>query len=449
MGTVKLYSTTNQGGQWNPVSPILGGGPPFADIGTGNVISAVAVAKSDHNRVYLGLYDGSLWVSDAATGPCVNPSCWHKINSGSTLAAPVSRIAVHPGDASTAYVAFSGFNPGPHLFKTTTAGASWNPVDASLPSDCPVNTITIEENDTQRLWVGTDAGIYKSTDGGASWNHFSNGLPNVPVYEISLDEARGRAWAGTHGRGVFVLTQPMLSNFEGWVDGGIWDIPVYGDGFLSNQSCSMQILRQDGSVCASGSVDGDGGTIQTDSTGQLVTSKGAFYSGRPVAWGCLNGSCVSGGSVAACNQPGNPITSVTVNCGGQVGIEHVLGCQQQDNPPGSVLGLDGTPTPGGAQPLGAPALPPGPQSAPPPSGAEQRAFFVNPTVQAGDGSTRALCSVRVPFTVGEDRGRVVERARDLVNSSPTCTANGVTARTTGIIPAPTRGEDLPSTIHAS
>ena len=53
---------------------------------------------------------------------------------------------------------------------------------------------------------------------------FSNGLPKVPVYEIALDEVRGRAWAGTHGRGVFVLTQPMLSNFEGWVDGGIWDI---------------------------------------------------------------------------------------------------------------------------------------------------------------------------------------------------------------------------------
>ena len=112
IGTVKLYRTTNQGGQWDPVSPILGGGAPFPDIGTGNVISAIAVAKSDHNRVYVGLYDGSLWVSDAGTGPCVNPSCWHKINSNSTPAAPVSRIAVYPGDASTAYAAFSGLNLG-------------------------------------------------------------------------------------------------------------------------------------------------------------------------------------------------------------------------------------------------------------------------------------------------------------------------------------------------
>ncbi len=164
IGTVKLYRTTNQGGQWNPVSPNLGGGGTFPDIGTGNVITAIAVANTDSNRVYVGLYDGTLWVSDAGTGPCVNSSCWHQINSSAMPAAPVSRIAIHPADAGTVYAAFSGFNPGSHLFKTTSFGASWNPVDASLPGDRPVNTITIDLTGdfcTSRIETGIQKGTGK------------------------------------------------------------------------------------------------------------------------------------------------------------------------------------------------------------------------------------------------------------------------------------------------
>jgi photosystem II stability/assembly factor-like uncharacterized protein len=446
IGTVKLYRSTNMGQHWDPVSPSLaGGGGPFPDIGTGNVITAIAVAKSNQNIVYVGLYDGSIWVSDAS-GPCTAAACWHQINSG-TPANPVSWIAVHPNDANTAYVAFSGFVAGPHLFKTTSAGAPWTPPAGGLPADRPINTIGIEVNDTQRIWVGTDAGIYKSFDGGMTFISFSAGLPNVPVYEITLDELRGRAWAGTHGRGAFVLTRPAVSNFEGWVDGGMWDIPVYGTGFLSNQSCTMQILRQDGTTCAQGPVDADNGTIKTDDMGTLVTdSNFNQYQGKPVAWACLNGTCLGSTPIANCNLPGNPITTVIVNCGGSVGIDHVLGCQQQANPPAGVLGLNGTPAPpGGAAPLGAPALGTGPQGAPPPAGAPQRAFFFLPAVQAGDGSTRSLCSVRVPFTVGEAPGSVAERARDLVNASATCAASGVTAAVTSNLRRVERGvEDLPA-----
>ncbi len=448
IGTVALYSRANAAGTWQVVSPNLAGGAgPFSDIGTGNVITAIAVAPTNHNVVYVGLYNGAIWVSDSGSGPCPNGTCWQKIDGG-TPAAPVTRMAVHPTDPTTVYASFSGFGAGSHLFKRTGGGA-WSPLAGGLPADKPVNTVTLEANDPQRVWVGTDAGVYKSTDGGGTWNPLNNGMPNVPVYQISLDEVRGRAWAGTHGRGAFVLTRPMVSNFEGWVDGGIWDIPVYGTGFLNtNQSCTVTILRQDGTTCATGSTDGDGGAIKTDDTGQLVTSKGAFYMGRYVVWGCLNGKCVGGGTVAACNQPGNPITSVIVNCNGEIGIEHVNGCQQQNNPPTSIMGLDGTPGSGGGGgggggPLGAPALPPGPEPQPPPASAEKRAFFVIPTVQAGDGSTRALCSVRVPFTVGEERARIIERARDLVNASATCTAAGVTATATGIFPVPHGGEDLP------
>ena len=33
----------------------------------------------------------------------------------------------------------------------------------------PVNAVAIEEDDSQRLWLGTDIGMYKSTNGGGLW----------------------------------------------------------------------------------------------------------------------------------------------------------------------------------------------------------------------------------------------------------------------------------------
>jgi len=100
------------------------------------------------------------------------------------------------------------------------------------------------------LWVGTDDGVYRSSNKGGSWSRYGSGLPYAPVYEITIDSTRGRLYAGTHGRGTFILTQPFLSNFEGWVNNDIWDIPVYGTGFAGSlttspgSACTMQLIQE-------------------------------------------------------------------------------------------------------------------------------------------------------------------------------------------------------------
>jgi hypothetical protein len=109
----------------------------------------------------------------------------------------------------------------------------------------------------------------------------------------------------------------------------------------------MQIIQQNGAVCAASTTDVMGGNITFDNSGELVTNKNNFWNGKPVAWACFNGNCIAGKTIAACNPPGNPITSVTVTCGTEVGIDHILGCPAQGNPPSSVLGLSGMPA-GGA-----------------------------------------------------------------------------------------------------
>src|SRR5262249_47160362 len=205
----------NDGVNWTAVSPVFstspqpgivttpGEGMSGMPLPTGvNVITTIAIAPNDPNRVYVGLYGGEIFTSSA---PCATMSCWTKVSSG-LPAAPVTRIAVDPTAASTAYATFSGFGSGAHVWKTTNTGGAWTAVASGLPAGVPANTITVEPGTPANLWLGLDStpdgnSVYKSTNGGSSWMPFSAGLPNAPVYEISIDEVRGRVYAATHGRG--------------------------------------------------------------------------------------------------------------------------------------------------------------------------------------------------------------------------------------------------------
>lgn len=426
--TNRLYKSTTQGDSWTRVSPVLGGSAFFPDINRTNVITAVAVAPNNPNRIYVGYYDGQIWVT---SGACESSGCWSGPAAGLPHT-PVTSIAVDPQNANVAYASFSGFNIGAHVYKTTNGNGSWNSSSGGLP-DIPANTIGIENSTPGNLWLGTDQGVYKSTTGGDSWGRFSTGLPNVAVYSLAIDEARGRVFAATHGRGTFVLTQPFLTNYEGWVNNQIWDIPVYGNGFLSNQSCTMQIIQQNGNVCASGTTDGRGGTIMTDSNGTLVTSNGGFYIDQPVAFACFNGVCVGGTPIAACSAPGNVISTVTATCGGLTGIDLVLNCPRQANPPSSILGLGGSPGgPVAAANIVREAI------------GSDGAFDFIPSVQSGDGSTRALCAVHVPFQAGDTMDQTLKSAGDAVNSNAACATNTVSAVVSGLLaPGQSRGEDAP------
>ncbi len=427
-GTNRLFKSTNDGDLWTPVSPVLSTSPQpeivtdpnVVNGATGvNVITAIGVAPSNPNRIYIGYYGGEVFIT---SGACTDPACWSNVTSG-LPSAPVTWIAVDPVDPNTAYVTFSGFGSNAHVWKTTSGGTSWSPVATGLPAGIPANTISIEPSAHENLWLGTDVGVFKSTNGGGNWALFNRGLPNAPVYMISIDETHGRVYAATHGRGAFVLTRPFLNNFEGWVDGQIWDIPVYGHGFLPNQPATMQIIQQDGTICAQGSIDSMGGEIRTDDTGQLVTSRGGFYSGQPVAWACYNGACLGGVPISACNEydaDGNPvnlISTIRVVSGGVVGFDKMLGCPQLDNPPSSTLGLPEFPPSEGERA----------QREPGAATVASGSFDLIASVQVGDGSTRTLCATRVPFQAGDATQQVLTRAADALNNNSMCAANTVLA----------------------
>ena len=68
--------------------------------------------------------------------------------------------------------------------------------------------VAIDPRNTQRVYAGSDLGLWHSNDGGARWikDGLDVGLPNVSVYDIQINPATNRTVIFTYGRSAFVLT---------------------------------------------------------------------------------------------------------------------------------------------------------------------------------------------------------------------------------------------------
>jgi photosystem II stability/assembly factor-like uncharacterized protein len=129
---------------------------------------------------------------------------WQTITGALPLGeAAAVNMAVSPTDPRRAWVTFSGYNAGVKVFGTTDAGASWTNLSAGLPN-LPVNAVAAKNGPANGIYVGLDSGVYYRDDRLNRWVPFTDGLPNIIVISLLIDEARGRLIAGTFGRGVWL-----------------------------------------------------------------------------------------------------------------------------------------------------------------------------------------------------------------------------------------------------
>jgi photosystem II stability/assembly factor-like uncharacterized protein len=208
-GTYRLYRTSNGAQNWTSISGDLTDGP-----GGGNLvyhtITTIAVSASDPAVIYAGTDDGNVWVTDDGGQD------WYEIDAG----LPdrwVTRVAVDPVDAMTAYVTLSGFrwdSPLSHVYVTHDGGRSWSDISDGLP-EAPVNDIIIDPGSRDFLYVGTDVGVFRSTDGGQAWEDLNEGLPVVPVTDLTLHGPTRTLVASTYGRSMFSVTLPPPVRVEG------------------------------------------------------------------------------------------------------------------------------------------------------------------------------------------------------------------------------------------
>lgn len=203
-GANRLYKTTDGAGWWTAISSDLTNGPGAGNL-TYGTITTIAVSATNQDVVYVGTDDANVWVTiDGGTN-------WTSINSG----LPdrwVTRVAVDPYNEAIAYVTFSGYrydSPQPHIFRTTNFGTSWTDISAGLP-ECPINVVVIDPENTARLYIGTDYGVYYTNNTGGTWELLGTNLPFSAVDDLILHNPTRVLRAATHGRSFFEFDLTQL-----------------------------------------------------------------------------------------------------------------------------------------------------------------------------------------------------------------------------------------------
>lgn len=215
-GTDKLHRSTDNG----TTNPIVSQSPIAVQSGTiGFPISTIAIAPTNDNVRLVGINNFTIWGTTTGSSTLVN------MTGVGLPARYIARITIDPTDPNVAYVCFGGFNipAGQHVWKTTnlmTGTPTWVASGTGLP-DVPANAFAIDPVSPNRVFVGTDVGVYESSDGGGTWSPYTTGMPVVAVFDMKLQATARILRVATHGRGMFerlidtpVATQVSLVGAE-------------------------------------------------------------------------------------------------------------------------------------------------------------------------------------------------------------------------------------------
>ena len=196
--TQKVYKSTGNT-SWTAISPDLTGGIHQGNQGQVNgTLTTLAASPLDGSVIWSGSDDGYVHVTENSGGS------WSDVSSG----LPdrwITSVRADAGDRETAYVTVSGFRwaePMPRVYRTDDLGSTWVSISGNLP-DAPVNDIIPDPDHAMRYFVATDVGVFDTVDGGQTWSLLGQGLPNVVVTSLALNESNGKLFAGTYGRSFF------------------------------------------------------------------------------------------------------------------------------------------------------------------------------------------------------------------------------------------------------
>ncbi len=174
-------------------------------------ITAFGIAAGNSDHVLVGTSRGYIVRSEQA-GSAVEATQWHP---ALPVKGNVSSISFDPNDSQIAYATYSTFGIS-HVWKTLNGGISWQAIDSlgeanGIP-DIPVHTIVVDPNDSKRLFVGTDLGLFVSFDGGDNWVVENTDFANVMTEHLTI--VNNELYAFTHGRGVFRVELDKLPQVQ-------------------------------------------------------------------------------------------------------------------------------------------------------------------------------------------------------------------------------------------
>jgi photosystem II stability/assembly factor-like uncharacterized protein len=260
-GSSSLYKSTNAGQSWDNVEGNWGG-----------ALFAIAVAPGNNQYVYAASLTKIKRSSDGGNS-------WTDVTAGLPLGdVGLNYIAVDNNDPENVFVALSAYSAGEKVYQSTDAGATWSNISGTLPN-IPVNTIVYHPDSQNGVYIGTDLGVFYRDNTLADWIPFMNGLPNVMVHELEINNTSAKLVAATYGR-------------------GIWQSDLYGYVQYTNDVGVTSVINLNGPEC----IDNIAPAVKVKNFGSnAVTTFDLTYS-------------FDGGNAQVYNWAGNldPLQTITV-----------------------------------------------------------------------------------------------------------------------------------------
>lgn len=192
-----IYKSNDRGNTWTQISPVLS---------SATKLRALAIAPSNSNYIYASVFDTLFLTTNGGAN-------WFFSNN-LTWVTPITNIAVSSANPQHVYCTIGHYTSGQKVFKSTDAGVNWTNFSGTLPN-VPVNCIVYEKGSNERLYIGTDLGIFYRESGMTDWSVYNTGLPNVVVTDLEISYQDGKIWAGTYGRGLW--SSDLASTPSPWV----------------------------------------------------------------------------------------------------------------------------------------------------------------------------------------------------------------------------------------
>jgi hypothetical protein len=204
-----VYQSTDFGDTWTGLST---SGLPAAGTNSTNdpsdalYIRNIGAAYGDpqalgiaanQSRIYLSYNGGSSWTKAGALPGAQSYTSYvwfDRVHSSTVYVTSVAPVATAN-----------------HIWKSTNSGTSWTALDGSsatsngFPFGIPVHVVQTDATDPNKVYAGTDFGVYVSTNGGTSWSRFGSGLPMVAVRDLYIAPNGEFIRAATFGRGVWEI----------------------------------------------------------------------------------------------------------------------------------------------------------------------------------------------------------------------------------------------------
>ena len=199
-GAHRLHRSTDDGYNWEIISPDLTDGPhPSGSLAFGT-ITAIAVAPSNPDYIYVGTDDGNIQVST------IGGTVFTNISDG-VPDRYVTEIAVDDQDEDVVFATLSGYryvDYQPHVLKSTNAGQDWEDISGDLP-EIPVNDIILDPDRQDTYYIANDLGVWFTKNGGENWEVLDPSLPMTVVNDLDFHPDTRMLVAATFGRSMYKI----------------------------------------------------------------------------------------------------------------------------------------------------------------------------------------------------------------------------------------------------